>query len=124
MNIDCEKSIENLKNSEDDYRSYNQKVMVLQVIQQIICEMIIDGRKIVNTDIFFEVSNIRTNVQNDSSEFEGLLQKMVSNKLFMSQEKCYINENGEIKICTVSAYIKEFLRIVEIENKKFTYALS
>ena len=95
MNIDCEKSIENLKNSEDDYRIYNQKIMVLQVIQQIICEMIIDGRKFVNTDIFFEVSNIRTNVQNDSSEFEGLLHKMVSQKPFINQEICHMNFNGE-----------------------------
>ena len=36
----------------------------------------------------------------------------------MSQSICYIDRNGEIKLCTVSEYIKEFFRIVEIENKK------
>ena len=62
--------------------------------------------KIVNSDMFSGVTNIRTNVQNDSSEFEMLLQKMVSKKPFMSQEICYINGNGERKLCTVSAHIK------------------
>ena len=33
MNIDCEKIIENMDNSEDDYRYYIQKIMILQVIQ-------------------------------------------------------------------------------------------
>ena len=106
MNIDFVKMIEHLDNREDYYRSYNQKIMVLQVIQQIICEMIFDGRKFVNTDIFFEVSNIRTNVQNDSSEFEGLLHKMVSQKPFINQDICHVNLNGERSICTVSTYIK------------------
>ena len=40
--------------------------------------MLIGGRKIVNTYAFFSVTNIGTNVQNDSSEFEGLLHEMVS----------------------------------------------
>ena len=59
---------------------------------------------------------MKTNVQNDSSEFEGLLHEMVSKKTFMSQETCYNNGNGERKLCTVSAYIKRFLSIVETEN--------
>ena len=70
------------------------------------CEMLIGGRKIVNSNIFFKSTNIRTNVENHSSEFEGLLHKMVSNQPFMSQDICYINGNGERKLCTVSAYIK------------------
>ena len=74
--------------------------------------------------MLFGVANIRTNVQNDSSEFGGFLHKMVSKKPFMSQVICCIIGDGERKLFTVSAYIKEFLRIVEIENKKFTYALS
>ena len=86
--------------------------------------MLIGGRKIVNSDKFFGVTNIRTNVQNDSSYFEGLLHKMVSKKHFMIQEICYINGNGERKLGTVSIYIKEFLSIVEIENKNVTDALS
>ena len=64
------------------------------------------------TVIFFKVTNIRTNIQNDSSEFEGLLREMVPKKPVMSQEICYINWNGEAKLCTVSAYKKEFLIIV------------
>ena len=52
--------------------------MIVQVIQQIFCEMLIGVIKIVNIDVFFSVTNIRTNVQNDSSEFEGLLREMVS----------------------------------------------
>ena len=48
--------------------------------------MLIDGRKIVNTDMFFEVTNIRTNVQNNSLDFEGLLHEIAQKKLFMSQE--------------------------------------
>ena len=106
MNIDCEKIIENMDNIEDDYRGYIQKIMILQVIQLFFCEMLIGGRKIVNNDIFFEVTNIRTNVQNDSSEFEGLLNKMVSKKPFMIQVICYINENDKRNLRTVSAYIK------------------
>ena len=68
--------------------------------------------------MFFEVTNIRTNVQNDSSEFEGLLRKMMPKKPFMSQVICYINGNGEGKLCTMLSYIKELLSIVEIKNKK------
>ena len=95
-----------MDNSEDYFRGYVQKIMKLQVIQHIFCEMLIGGRKIVNSDIFFEVTNIRKNVQNDSSEFEGLLHKMVSHKPFINQEIFQINLNGERSICTVSAYIK------------------
>ena len=68
--------------------------------------MLIGGWKIVNSDICFEVTNIRTNVQNDSSKFEALLHEMVPKKPFTSQEICYINGNGEIILCTVSEYIK------------------
>ena len=106
MNIDCEKIIEHMDNSEDDYRGYIQKIMILQVIQQIFCEILIGGRKFVNSHMFFAVTNIRINVQNDSSEFKGLIHKMVSEKTFISQEICHINGNGERKMCTVSAYIK------------------
>ena len=93
------------------------KIMILKVIQQIFCEILIGVRKIISSDVFFTVTNIRTKVQNDSSEFGGLLHKMVSQKPFISQEICNINFNDERSICTVSAYIKYFLNIVEIENK-------
>ena len=43
---------------------------------------------------------------------------MVSLKLFSNQDICHIDLNDEKRICTVSTYIKEFLSIVEIENKK------
>ena len=42
----------------------------------------------------------------------------MSLELFSNQEICHIYLNGEKRICTVSTYIKEFLSIVEIENKK------
>ena len=68
--------------------------------------MIIGGRNIVYTDISVKVNNIRTNDQNDSSEFEGLLHKMVLNNPFVSQEIFYVIGDGERKIYTVSEYIK------------------
>ena len=95
MNIDCENNIENMDNSIDYYNGYVKKIMILQVIQHIFCEMLIGGRKLFYTDMFFEVSNIRTNVQNDSSEFEGLIHEMVSLKLFSNQEICHIDLNDE-----------------------------
>ena len=67
MNIDCEKMLTNLDNSTDDHNGGLQIIMILQVIQHILCEMIIGGNKIVNKDVFFSVTNARTNVQNNSS---------------------------------------------------------
>ena len=37
----------------------------------------------------------------------------------MSQEICYINGNGKIKLFTVYAYIKELSSIVGIDNKRY-----
>ena len=48
-------------------------------------EMLIGGINIVNSDMFFGVTNIRTNVQNDSSEFEGIIHEMLSLKTFINQ---------------------------------------
>ena len=62
MNIYCEKITKNMDNIEYDYRCYIQRIIIMQVIQLIFCEMLIGGRKIVNSDIIFEVTNIRTNV--------------------------------------------------------------
>ena len=42
---------------------------------------------------------------------------MVSKKPFINQEIISINGNGERKLCLVSAHIKEFLSIIEIEKK-------
>ena len=53
MNIDCERILTNLDNSTDDYNGHLQKIMILQVIQHILCEMLIGGKKIVNSDLFF-----------------------------------------------------------------------
>ena len=77
-----------------------------------------------NNEVFFLVTNISANVQNDSSEFEGPIHKMASLKPFSNQEICHIDLNGEKRICTVSTYIKEFLSIVEIENKNVKNSLS
>ena len=43
---------------------------------------------------------------------------MISFEFFSNQEICHIDLNGEKIICTVSTYMKEYLSIVEIENKK------
>ena len=64
-----------MDNSTYDYNDHLQNIMILQVIQQVFCEMLIGGRKIVYTDMFFEVINTRTNIQNYYSEFEGLLRE-------------------------------------------------
>ena len=50
MNIYCEKIIEHMDNSKDDYKGYITKFMILQVIQHIFCEILIGGRKIVNSN--------------------------------------------------------------------------
>ena len=52
MDIDFEKYIEHMDNSENNFRGCIQKIIILQVIQQICCEMLTGGRKIVNSDIF------------------------------------------------------------------------
>ena len=43
---------------------------------------------------------------------------MISFELFRNQEICLIDLNGEKIISTVSTYVKEYLSIVEIKNKK------
>ena len=53
MNIDCDSMLKNVDNSTDDYDGHIQKIMILQVIQQIFCEMLLGGRKIVNSDDIF-----------------------------------------------------------------------
>ena len=74
--------------------------------------MLIGGRKLVNSDNIFLLTNIRTNVQEDSSEFEALIQEMVSSELFSNQEICHIDLNGEKRICSVSTHIKEGLSTI------------
>ena len=62
VNIDCDRMLTNLDNSTEDYNGHLQKIMILQVIQQILCGMLIGGNKIVNSDGFFLITNTRTNV--------------------------------------------------------------
>ena len=54
MNINCDRMLINLDNSKDDYNGNLQKIMIPQVIQQILCEMLIGGRKFVNSDGFLK----------------------------------------------------------------------
>ena len=77
MNIDCDRMLTNLGNSTDDYNGHIQKNMILPVIEHIFCEML-NGGENVNSDGIFLITNIRTNVQVDSSEFEALNHKMIS----------------------------------------------
>ena len=124
MNINFNTIIENMYNIEDEFGTYFWKNMIVQVIQQIFCDMLILGRKIVNNGSFFEGTNIRENVQYDFSELERLLLKIVSKKPFMNQEISYIMWNFEEKLFTVSTYIKAIFSIIEIENKNFTCVLN
>ena len=104
----------NVDNSTDDYIGNLQKNYNAASYPTYFCEMLIGGRKTVNSDVLFSVTNIRTNVQNGSSEIEGTIHEMVSQKPFSNQEICHISSNGEKSICTVSTHIKEYLSIVEI----------
>ena len=85
MNIYCDIMLTNIDNSLDYYNSHIQKIMILQVILHIFCEMLIGGRKVLNSDKLFLFVNSRTNVQEDSSEFESLIQEMISSELFSNQ---------------------------------------
>ena len=49
----------------------------------------------VNSDDIFLITNIRANVQEDSSEFEALIHEIISLELFSNQEICHIDLNGE-----------------------------
>ena len=53
MNIDCDMMLTNLDNSLDYYNSHTQKIMILQVIQKMFCEILIGGRKLVNSNNIF-----------------------------------------------------------------------
>ena len=53
MNIDFDMMLINLDNSLDDYNSHIQKIITLQVIQNIFCGILIGGRKVVKSDNFF-----------------------------------------------------------------------
>ena len=53
MNINCEIMLTNMDNSTDDYNGHLHKIMILRVIQQILCEIFIGGKKIVKSDVFF-----------------------------------------------------------------------
>ena len=50
MNINLDRMLTETDNSTDDYNGYIQKIMKLKVFQQIFCEMLVGGRKIVNSD--------------------------------------------------------------------------
>ena len=67
LNINCDKKIDVLDESEDEIISNIQKIMIMRVIQRIFCEILIGESKIVLTDSFFKVTNIRMDVRNYSS---------------------------------------------------------
>ena len=48
-----------------------------------------------NSDNIFLLTNIRTNVQEDYSEFEALIQEIISSELFSNQSICHIDLNVE-----------------------------
>ena len=69
------KIMESFDNSEDDYRCLIQKIMILLVIHKMFCEVLISRAEIVYTHMFFKVTNIRKNVQNDSSYLKSYFTK-------------------------------------------------
>ena len=117
MNIDCENLKNILDDSEDYFRKYFQNLWYCELFSIFFmkCELV---EKIIHTDLFWEATNIRKKSQNDSSEFEGLLHKMMSKKPFINQEISYINIGGRMKLSTMSNYIKDFSSIIEIEKEK------
>ena len=46
--------LSNMENSTDDCNGNLQKIMILQVIQNIFCGMLIEGKKYLNSDVFFQ----------------------------------------------------------------------
>ena len=85
MNIDCEKIIEELDYSEEIFRSYFQKILILQVIKHIFMKCSLAKERIIYTDSFFKATTIMESVQNNSSNFDGLINKMVSKEPFINQ---------------------------------------
>ena len=63
-------------------------------------------------------------MQNDSSDFDGLLHEMVSKEPFINQEISYINKKGDMNCSIVSNYITKHINIIEIDNKFVRYAKS
>ena len=53
MNTNCKTVLTNMDNITNDYNDNLKKIMILQVIQQIIFKMLIGGKKIVTSDGFF-----------------------------------------------------------------------
>ena len=108
MNIDWEKMINNFDDSEYDFISYFQKIVILWVVQHIFCEMLIRGRKLFTLTRFF-TTDIRKTVQNYWSKFERLLHENISKKHFINKEIIYIDFYGEIKLLILFNYMKAFL---------------
>ena len=103
--------IKNVDDSEDSFRSYFHKIVILQNFQQILCEMLICGRINFHADSFLK-PQISENVQNDSLDFEGLLHEILSKKHLINQEISYIIIGGEMKLSTVFNYTKYFFSII------------
>ena len=108
MNIDCDKIINN------STRLKMNSVVILPSHPTDFLWNVSWWKKIVNTDSFFRFTNIRKNVQNDSSEFDGLLHKMVYKEPFINQ--CTGCIMGRVKwtgpLCLIT-----FIIIIEIEGE-------
>ena len=53
MNIDCDIILTNLDNILDDYNGHIQKIMILQVIQQIFVKYYLEKKNVNSDDIFY-----------------------------------------------------------------------
>ena len=84
LNINCDKIVEQLDDSKDEFSTKFQNITIVQVIQ-IFFEMFVCGRRKVLKQLYFEVTSIRENLQKDSYEFNELLHEVVSKELCISQ---------------------------------------
>ena len=74
-----------MNNNKDGYIYCIQKIIILQVIQEVFREILIGGRKLLALICFLESLISGQMLNMILHHFEGLLHEMVSNKPFMSQ---------------------------------------
>ena len=67
-------------------------------------EIYLRGKKIISTDVFFILENIRINYQMDASEFEGLLYNMFSEETFANHRLDMTDEKYDY---TISDYVSQ-----------------
>ena len=106
LKIDCYTMLNGLKKSHFDHNF--QKIMIMKEFQKKIGEIYLGGGKIISTDMFFILENIRINCHMDASEFEGLLYNMLSEERFANPGLDMTDENDDY---TISDYVSQHFGI-------------